>query len=133
MKTSKMQNTQGCIPRRTAQAPKDFKKKSLQRAKITGNTKLGEVMQINPEAGMILFEYGLHCVGCGLASMETLEQGCLAHGMSKKEINEILSRLNKEDKQKKKSAKKKTKTEENKIKKLPSKKISSNKLKEIIE
>ena len=46
----------------------------MAKKKITKNTKLGEVMQINPEAGMILFEYGLHCVGCGLASMETLEQ-----------------------------------------------------------
>jgi hybrid cluster-associated redox disulfide protein len=115
--------------------------------KITGKTKLGEVMQINPEAGMILFEYGLACVGCGLASMETLEQGCLAHGMKEKQIKDLLGRLNSEDKEENKKIERKKKDKhprvcpdkfsmkistEGKIKKLPSKKISSNKLKEMI-
>jgi hybrid cluster-associated redox disulfide protein len=63
--------------------------------KITAKTKFDEIMHINPEAGMILFEHGMHCVGCGMASMETLEQGCLAHGMEKKEIKELIERLNK--------------------------------------
>ncbi len=100
----------------------------MAKKKITKQTKLGEIMQINPEAGMILFEYGLHCIGCGLASMETLEQGCLAHGMGKKEMEELIEKLNKEDKKvlKKKKVGKK-------IKKLPNKKINSNKLKEMIK
>ncbi len=62
--------------------------------KITKETKFDKIMEINPDAGMILFEHGLHCVGCGMASMETLEQGCLAHGMEKKEIKELIDRLN---------------------------------------
>lgn len=63
--------------------------------KITAKTKLGEIININPNAGMILFEEGMHCVGCGMASMETLEQGCLAHGMNKKEIKKLIEKLNK--------------------------------------
>lgn len=63
--------------------------------KITGKTKLSEIMKINPEAGMILFEVGMGCVGCAMAAQENLEDGCLAHGMSKKEINELIKKLNK--------------------------------------
>jgi hybrid cluster-associated redox disulfide protein len=92
--------------------------------KITKDTKLGDIMKINPDAGMILFEHGLACIGCGLASMETLEQGCLAHGMEEKEINEVIERLN--------SNKSPREKPENKIKKLPKKKATINKLKEMI-
>ena len=63
--------------------------------KITGKTKLYKVMDINPNAGEILFESGMHCIGCAMASGETLEQGCAAHGMSKKEIDELIKKLNK--------------------------------------
>ena len=90
-------------------------------------------MQMNPEAGMILFEYGLHCVGCGLASMETLEQGCLAHGMNKKDIEEIIARLNRDKTKEKVKKKTKKKEREKNIKKLPKKKESINKLKDMIQ
>ncbi len=63
--------------------------------KITKKTKLSEVLQKNPEAATTLFEAGLSCVGCPMAMQETIEQGCLAHGMSKKEIDELVKRLNK--------------------------------------
>lgn len=66
----------------------------MKNKKVTGETMLGEIMNINPDSGKILFEHGLHCIGCGMASMETLEQGCLAHGMSKKEIGELIEKLN---------------------------------------
>ncbi len=37
---------------------------------------------------------GLHCVGCGAATWETLEAGMLGHGMSEDDINNLVSRLN---------------------------------------
>jgi len=103
--------------------------------KITKDTKLGDIMQINPEAGMVLFEYGLHCIGCGFSAMETLEQGCLAHGMSEKEIQEILKRVNKTketEKKPEKNSEKKIK-EKVEIKKLPKKDKSIKKIKGMIE
>ena len=63
--------------------------------KITLKTKLSRIMEVNPDSGRILFEYGMHCIGCAMAGDETLEQGCVAHGMSKKEIKELLKKLNK--------------------------------------
>lgn len=62
--------------------------------KITKKTKLSEILNMNPKSAEILFEAGMSCVGCPMAMQETIEQGCLAHGMDKKEINKLVERLN---------------------------------------
>ena len=62
--------------------------------KITKKTMMSEILQKNPEKAEILFEAGMHCLGCPMAMQESLEDGCLAHGMSKKEIGELVKRLN---------------------------------------
>jgi len=63
--------------------------------KITKKTSMFEILQEKPKAAEILFEAGMHCIGCPMAMQESLEDGCLAHGMSKKEIEELVKRLNK--------------------------------------
>ncbi len=63
--------------------------------KVTPKTKLSKIMEINPKAGEILFEAGMACIGCAMAGDESLEEGCMAHGMDKKEISELLKKLNK--------------------------------------
>ncbi|MCW8965938.1 MAG: DUF1858 domain-containing protein [Candidatus Pacearchaeota archaeon] len=98
--------------------------------KITEKTKLSELIEINPNAGGILFAHGLHCIGCGFAAMETLEQGCLAHGMTKEQVKELVEKLNESQKKSKKLDNKKAK---DKIKKLPKEKESISKLKEMIK
>jgi len=62
--------------------------------KITRKTKLGKILEINSDAAEILFKKGLSCIGCPMAMQETLEEGCQAHGMSKKEIDKLIERLN---------------------------------------
>jgi iron-sulfur cluster assembly accessory protein len=37
---------------------------------------------------------GLHCVGCGAATWETLEAGMLSHGFAAEDIDEMVERLN---------------------------------------
>jgi iron-sulfur cluster assembly protein len=37
---------------------------------------------------------GLHCVGCGAATWETLEAGMLSHGFSPEEVLKMVDRLN---------------------------------------
>jgi iron-sulfur cluster assembly protein len=37
---------------------------------------------------------GLHCVGCGAATWETLEAGMLGHGFSEQEIDQLILKLN---------------------------------------
>ncbi len=63
--------------------------------KIIKETIMSEILQKNSEKAEILFEAGMHCLGCPMAQQESLEQGCLAHGMSKKEIEELIKELNK--------------------------------------
>ena len=62
--------------------------------KITKNTLIAEALELCPEALGIMFEHGLHCVGCGGADFETIEQGCQVHGMDEKEIEAILEEIN---------------------------------------
>ena len=37
---------------------------------------------------------GLHCVGCGAATWETLEAGMLSHGFSAEDVEDMVERLN---------------------------------------
>jgi len=62
--------------------------------KITKKTPLNKILTINPKAAEYLFEAGMSCVGCPMAMQETLEQGCIAHGMNQKQINELIKKLN---------------------------------------
>ena len=66
----------------------------MKNKKITLKSKLSEIMKINPELAEVLFESGMGCCGCPAAQMETLEEGCLAHGMTKKQIDKLVERLN---------------------------------------
>ena len=64
-------------------------------SKITKDTVLSDVLEINPDAAETLFEAGLGCFGCHFSTVETVEQGCRAHGMSEEDINDLLTELNK--------------------------------------
>lgn len=75
------------------------KKLKSKAAKITKKTKLIAIMNKNPEAAEILFNEGMMCVGCSMAYNETFEQGCLAHGMTQKQINDLIKKINKEKKE----------------------------------
>ncbi|MBL7147565.1 MAG: DUF1858 domain-containing protein [Nanoarchaeota archaeon] len=63
--------------------------------KITKNMKLGDVISKHPKTIEIFLKNGLHCVGCHVASFETIEQGAKAHGMSDKNIENMIKELNK--------------------------------------
>ncbi len=62
--------------------------------KITKDMTIGEVIEKHPKVVGIMLRYGLHCVGCGIAAMETIEQGAKGHGMSDKEIEMMVRELN---------------------------------------
>ncbi len=62
--------------------------------KITKKSRMSEILKKNPEAAEILFSAGMGCCGCPMAQQEILEDGCKAHGMSDKEIDELVKKLN---------------------------------------
>lgn len=69
---------------------------------IKKSMRIGEITMKHPKAIPIMLKAGLHCIGCQIAGMETLEQGCLAHGMNEKEIKKLVEEMNKELKKKEK-------------------------------
>ena len=63
--------------------------------KITKKILIGDLVNRFPDLAMVLMEdYGLHCVGCGAAAMETLEQGAKVHGMTDDDIKVMVENLN---------------------------------------
>lgn len=61
-------------------------------AKIEKDTLIGDVIELNPNAPEILFSYGMHCLGCIIASGETVEQAAEVHGI---DVDQLLEDLNK--------------------------------------
>jgi hybrid cluster-associated redox disulfide protein len=59
---------------------------------ISKNTKIGELLEKNPEKADVLLNAGMHCLGCLIADDETLEQACMAHGIN---VEDLLEELNK--------------------------------------
>ena len=52
-----------------------------QKEMISKNTLIGELLNIFPESAPILFEIGMHCLGCPSSQMETLEEAAMVHGI----------------------------------------------------
>jgi hybrid cluster-associated redox disulfide protein len=63
--------------------------------KISKRMTLGELIEKHPKAAMKMAEGGMHCIGCGMAAMETIEEGCRAHGMSDADIDKLIDEMEK--------------------------------------
>lgn len=48
---------------------------------VTKDTIIGEVIMADEGVAPILMSAGLHCLGCALASGETIEEACQVHSM----------------------------------------------------
>jgi len=77
------------------------KKKNAKVEKVNKDMSFSEILERHPEVGEILMGKGMHCIGCPMAMMETLEQGCLAHGLDPKNVvKEINEKINAKEKSK---------------------------------
>lgn len=59
--------------------------------KITAETTIAEALKHKPHIAAILMGKGMHCIGCVIASGETIAQAAEVHGL---DINELLSEIN---------------------------------------
>ena len=50
-----------------------------------------DVLRMDEGTVPIFLQNGLHCLGCALASGETLEEACLVHGL---DCDDLLEQLN---------------------------------------
>lgn len=60
-------------------------------AKITKDTTIGQALQISQNIIPVLFEIGMHCIGCPSAQMETLEEAAMVHGI---DVDELMAKIN---------------------------------------
>lgn len=58
---------------------------------ITKDNTIGEVIRLNENMAEILVKFGMGCVGCPSAQIETVEQACEVHGLN---LEEVLKALN---------------------------------------
>lgn len=59
--------------------------------KVTKNMLIGDVVKIYPSSIEVLMKHGLHCIGCHVATWETIEQAARAHGI---EVDELIKEIN---------------------------------------
>ena len=65
-------------------------------AKVTKDTMIGELLQIDENVAPMLLNIGMHCLGCPTSQMETIEEAAMVHGNDPdalvKEINDFLAK-----------------------------------------
>lgn len=61
---------------------------------VTKDMTIGEVVKQYPDSVALLTEYGLHCIGCHVATWETLEEGLRVHGADDKTIAKLVDDIN---------------------------------------
>ena len=70
-----------------------MKKENKNNINIEKTMTFAEIMEKKPEAAGVLMKAGMHCFGCAMAGGETLEEGCLAHGLNPEKILREINKL----------------------------------------
>ena len=60
---------------------------------ITKDTIIGDILDIAPHTMPIFLSIGMHCLGCGAAAMETVEEAAMVHGI---DVDKLLALVNEE-------------------------------------
>ena len=60
-------------------------------AKITADTLIVDVLNLNPKAPEILLSAGMHCFGCAMAHGESVAEAVAVHG---EDLEALLAKLN---------------------------------------
>ena len=58
---------------------------------ITKDTIIADILEIAPDSVPLFMSIGMHCLGCAMASGETVGEACAVHGV---DSDEFLARLN---------------------------------------
>ncbi|HAN21463.1 MAG: disulfide oxidoreductase [Clostridiales bacterium GWF2_36_10] len=59
--------------------------------KITKDSLIGDVLEMDVDLAKYFFEIGMHCLGCPASRGETIEEACQVHGV---DCDELLAKLN---------------------------------------
>ena len=50
-------------------------------ARVTKDTMIGDLLQIDQNVATLLLNIGMHCLGCPSSQMETIEEAAMVHGL----------------------------------------------------
>ena len=50
-------------------------------ARVTKDTMIGDLLQIDQNLAPLLLNIGMHCLGCPSSQMETIEEAAMVHGL----------------------------------------------------
>ena len=50
-------------------------------ARVTKDTMIGDLLQIDQNVAALLLNIGMHCLGCPSSQMETIEEAAMVHGL----------------------------------------------------
>ncbi len=63
---------------------------------IDKTIQIGELLRLNPNVKDVLLGFGLHCLGCPMSQMESLEEASMVHGVDAdlvvEKVNEFLNK-----------------------------------------
>ncbi len=59
--------------------------------KVTKDTIIGEILDMDRTTAPYFLEMGMHCLGCPSARGETLGQACAVHGV---DADELVAKIN---------------------------------------
>ena len=60
-------------------------------AKVTKDTMIGELLQINADIAPLLLGIGMHCLGCPSAQMESIAEAAMVHGIDPDDLVEDIN------------------------------------------
>jgi hybrid cluster-associated redox disulfide protein len=61
-------------------------------SKITATTLVNDALKQNPNSYEVFRNFGMHCLGCPSAQMESIADACAVHGI---DLEKLLQELNK--------------------------------------
>ena len=50
-------------------------------ARVTKDSMIGDLLQIDQNVAPLLLNIGMHCLGCPSSQMETIEEAAMVHGI----------------------------------------------------
>lgn len=50
-------------------------------ARVTKDTMIGDLLQIDQNVAPLLLNIGMHCLGCPSSQMETIKEAAMVHGL----------------------------------------------------
>ena len=50
-------------------------------ARVTKDTMIGDLLQIDQNVAPLLLNIGMHCLGCPSSQMETIEEAAMVHAL----------------------------------------------------